>query len=85
MQETNIFLHHAINLQSAGNSQITSAAFLSEYDAITVNKACIIFDINLTALTTNCQVGTRGIICAEEARLKTMIALESRLNFPYTT
>ena len=44
-----------------------------------MNKACIIFDINLTALTTNCQVGTRGIICAEEARLKTMIALESRL------
>ena len=49
-----------------------------------MNKACIIFDINLTALTTNCQVGTRGIICAEEARLKTgrKIVLAMRTTAP---
>ena len=58
---------------------MTSAAFQSEYDIITVNKACIIFDINKNMLTTHCQVGTRGIICAEDVRLKTMIALESWL------
>ena len=52
---------------------------MPDYDAIPVKWLAKFVDINYTTFATKHQVGTRGIICAEEARLKTMIALESRL------